>query len=98
MSTVEGDVTAPAPGIHGPADTTDPTQIAHTVSPRPGKQALATGTVNAIVTHARVIPERDTSNDRYETYPVQAPNGSTVIVRRNIETGVTEIVEQGDTV
>jgi hypothetical protein len=96
-TTLDKDTTKPsvtAPG-DGPADTTDPSERASTVTPNPGPEALAVGTVNAVkplppVEEAPAAPEGEA---RTEEYDVVAPNGKTVRVRRNIETGKSEIVK-----
>lgn len=73
----------------GPADTTDPTEAASSVSPDKGAAAQAGyGTVNAVVPlKPRRRPERDKGKDRTETYEVEGPDGEPVKVTRNIETG-----------
>ncbi|WIB16280.1 hypothetical protein DEJ34_03865 [Curtobacterium sp. MCPF17_050] len=95
-TTLDDDVTRPsttAPG-DGPADTTDPNQVAASARPAPGPQALASGIVNAFTL---VIPKpRPTTpnvNHRTETYTTTAPNGTTVTVRRDLETGDTQMVD-----
>lgn len=89
---LDSDVTKPSvtqPG-DGPADTTDPDERATSVSPRPGEEALKVGTVNAVQPLPQEQqPERDSKNDRTETYEATRPDGSKVKVKRNIETGET---------
>lgn len=98
-TTLDSDVTKPsvtAPG-DGPADTTDPTEIASTVTPNPGPEAFAAGTVNSVVKVGQIgakAAERDSSEDRFEEYDAVKPSGEVVRVRRNIETGVSEIVSK----
>jgi hypothetical protein len=90
---LDSDVTKPsvtAPG-DGPADTTDPTERASSVTPRPGNEALKVGTVNAVVPLPKVEAEPDTSEPRTETYEATAPDGSKVTVTRNIETGESKV-------
>jgi len=94
---LDSDVTKPsttAPG-DGPADTTDPTERASSVTPAPGDDALQVGTVNAV----KPLPEQNTSDTsgrsgkgRTEKYEAIAPDGSTVTVERNIETGESKRV------
>lgn len=88
-TTLDSDVTKPsvtAPG-DGPSDTTDPTEIAVSVTPQPGDEAVAVGTVNAVKPAKRTAAKRDASKDRTEKYEAVKPDGSTVTVTRNIETG-----------
>lgn len=91
---LDSDVTKPsvtAPG-DGPADTTDPTEHASSATPALGAEAIAAGTVNAVVK----VPEPDApaaGTQREETYQATRPNGEVVTVKRNIETGETEIVD-----
>ena len=80
-----------APG-DGPADTTDPTERASSVTPQPGEEALKVGTVNAV----QPLPkdesdERDSKNDRVETYKATRPDGSEVTVKHNLDTGETSV-------
>lgn len=92
-TTLDSDVTKPsvtAPG-DGPADTTDPTEIAVSVTPQPGAEALAVGTVNAVKPVKRTVTERDNSSDRTEKYKAVKPDGTEVTVTRNIETGETSV-------
>jgi hypothetical protein len=91
---LDSDVTKPsvtAPG-DGPADTTDPTERASTVTPQPGEEALKVGTVNATVPLPKDDEgERDESQDRTEEYEAVKPDGTKVTVVRNIETGESRI-------
>lgn len=81
-----------APG-DGPADTTDPTEIASTVSPDKAAAAAAGhGTVNGVVPVSQTVAERDTNNDRVETYAAKRPDGTEVQVERNVETGATRLI------
>lgn len=93
---LDSDVTRPsttAPG-DGAADTTDPTEVASTARPKPGPDAIAAGTVNAVVRVPQPAkPERDTSLDRFEEYDSHRPDGSKVRVRHNLDSGATEIIE-----
>lgn len=91
-TTLDSDVTKPsvtAPG-DGPADTTDPTEIAVSVTPQPGEEALAVGTVNAVV-KVDGSAERDGSADRFEEYDATKPDGTVVHIKRNIDTGLTVV-------
>jgi hypothetical protein len=94
-TTLDSDVTKPsvtAPG-DGPADTTDPTEIAVSVSPSPGDEAIAVGTVNAVVPVTRVeAAVVDESEQRFETYPATKPDGTVVEIRRNVDTGASSVI------
>lgn len=95
--TTDSDLTDPsrtAPG-DGAADTTDPTLVAVSTPPQPSREAIATGTVNAVtMMPAPAPPPRDDSHDRFEDYEVQYPNGDIGMMRHNLETGVTiQLVE-----
>lgn len=93
-TTLDSDVTKPsvtAPG-DGPADTTDPTEIASTVTPDPGPEAVEAGTVNAVVKVGETTDKkRDTKSDRFEEYDAVKPDGTVVHIKRNIETGESKI-------
>lgn len=92
---LDKDVTSPsttAPG-DGPADTTDPSETAHSVTPRPDAEALKVGTVNAVlpgekVEEAAPVAEKD---QRIEKYKATRPDGSEVTVTHNIDTGETSV-------
>lgn len=94
-TTLDSDVTKPsttAPG-DGPADTTDPTETAHSVTPQPDAEAIKVGTVNAVVPGEKIatgtqVPEKD---QRIETYEAVRPDGSKVTVKHNIDTGETSV-------
>lgn len=95
-TTLDSHLDAPsitAPG-DGPADTTDPREIASSVSPDKGAAAMAGhGTVNAVV-KVGDIPEpkeRDSSKDRVEKYKTAKPDGTQVTVTHNLETGETSV-------
>jgi hypothetical protein len=97
-TTLDSDVTKPsvtAPG-DGPADTTDPTEIAVSVSPQPGPEALAVGTVNAVVKVERNpgVPEVSEKDQRIEEYDATKPDGTVVRVRRNIDTGESSVISK----
>jgi hypothetical protein len=90
---LDNDVTKPSvtqPG-DGPADTTDPTERASSVPVRPDEEALKVGTVNAVLPLERPATARREGKDRTETYQATAPNGSTVTVTRNVETGESQV-------
>jgi hypothetical protein len=92
-TTLDEDVTAPsttAPG-DGPADTTDPTERAVSVTPNPGDEALKTGTVNAVKPAPRQTEAESTTKPRVEKYEATKPDGSTVTVERNVETGESKV-------
>lgn len=92
---LDKDVTSPsttAPG-DGPADTTDPTETAHSVTPRPDAEALKVGTVNAVLPGEKIepaagVPEKD---QRVEKYKAVRPDGTEVTVTHNIDTGETSV-------
>ncbi len=93
---LDSDVTKPsttAPG-DGPADTTDPTEMASSV--RPDKAAAAQaghGTVNAVVKlDPPEAPAEAEAEHRIEEYDVRGPDGKVVRVKHNIDTGETELV------
>jgi len=94
VTTLDEDVTKPsttAPG-DGPADTTDPSETAHSVTPRPGAEALKVGTVNAVVPGESVEkPESDPKSHRIEKYQAVRPDGAGVTVTHNIDTGETSV-------
>lgn len=91
---LDKDVTKPsttAPG-DGPADTTDPTETAHSVTPRPDAEAIKVGTVNAVVPGEKVEPvEVDEKSQRVEKYKATRPDGTEVTVTHNIDTGETSV-------
>lgn len=93
VTTLDSDVTKPsvtAPG-DGPADTTDPTERASTVTPQPGEEALKVGTVNSVLPLPKVEEPAREGEDRTEEYPANLPDGTEVTVVRNIETGESRI-------
>lgn len=92
-TTLDTDVTKPsvtAPG-DGPADTTDPTERASSVTPQPGEEALKVGTVNAVVPLPKVEAEADSGPTRTEEYKAVKPDGTEVTVTRNLETGESTV-------
>ena len=93
-TSLDSDVTKPsttAPG-DGPADTTDPTERATSVTPNPGEEALAVGTVNAVKPLPKDEAPAASGKPRTERYEAVKPDGSTVTVERNLETGESKIV------
>lgn len=94
-TTLDEDVTKPsttAPG-DGPADTTDPNETAHSVTPRPDAEALKVGTVNAVVPGERVeeAAKPAEKDQRIEKYKAVRPDGTEVTVTHNIDTGETSV-------
>jgi hypothetical protein len=92
---LDKDTTKPSttqPG-DGPADTTDPSETAHSVAPRPKEESLKVGTVNAVVPGepADEKPQRDPKKDRVEKYKATKPDGTEVTVTHNIDTGETSV-------
>lgn len=92
---LDEDVTTPsttAPG-DGPADTTDPNETAHSVTPRPGPEALKVGTVNAVMPGepADEAKAPDKKDQRIEKYQATRPDGTKVTVTHNIDTGETSV-------
>jgi hypothetical protein len=95
-TTLDSHLDAPsvtAPG-DGPADTTDPSEIASSATPDKGASAKDGNlTVNAVVKvgeTAKVAPTR-TSDPRIETYEATKPNGDVVTVTHNLDTGATSV-------
>ena len=92
---LDKDVSTPstvAPG-DAPHDTTDPNEVAHTVTPQPNLEAIAAGTVNGVlpgkpIEAAAGVPEKD---QRIETYKATRPDGSEVTVKHNLDTGETSV-------
>ena len=93
-TTLAKDTTKPsttAPG-DGPADTTDPSERASSVTPQPGEEALKVGTVNAVQPiPPGEKPKRDSKNDRVEKYKATKPDGTEVTVTHNLDTGETSV-------
>lgn len=91
---LDKDVTTPSTTVpgDGPADTTDPTETAHSVPARPGAEAIKVGTVNAVLPGPKVEETlSDGSDHRIETYTATKPDGSEVTVTHNIDTGETKV-------
>lgn len=92
-TTLDSDTTKPsvtAPG-DGPADTTDPTERATTVTPNPGPEALKVGTVNAVKPLPKVEEVAREGEARIEEYKATRPDGSEVTVVHNLDTGESKI-------
>lgn len=93
-TTLDSDTTKPsttAPG-DGPADTTDPTERASSVTPNPGPEALAVGTVNAVQpVPAPEVEKHGSKKDRVEKYKATKPDGTEVTVTHNLDTGETSV-------
>lgn len=91
---LDKDVSTPsttAPG-DGPADTTDPTETAHSVTPRPDAEAMKVGTVNAVLPGEPVEEvASDPKSHRIEKYKAVRPDGTEVTVTHNIDTGETSV-------
>lgn len=93
---LDKDTTKPsttAPG-DGPADTTDPTERASSVTPQPGDEALKVGTVNAVQPVPDDAPASSTpskKDQRVEKYKATKPDGTEVTVTHNLDTGETSI-------
>ena len=83
-----------APG-DGPADTTDPTERASSITPQPGDEALKVGTVNAVQPIPEGVtpgsPEPAKKDQRVETYKAVRPDGEEVTVKHNLDTGETSV-------
>lgn len=89
---LDNDITKPSTTRPGdaPYDTTDPEEMATSVMPQPGAQALLEGRVNAVLPLPKPeVPARDSKNDRTESYEVTGPDGKPVKVKHNLETGET---------
>lgn len=85
----------PSPGVPagGPADTTDPTVRVISNPTLPQAEALATGTVNTVVPAPQLEQPAEASREpRFEQYETEDPDGNTVTVRRDLETGQSEIL------
>jgi hypothetical protein len=94
-TTLDSDITKPsvtAPG-DGPADTTDPTEVATSVTPQPGEKAAAAGTVNAVKPVSKKAAAKSSTKARTEKYTAERPDGTEVKILRNIETGETSVDE-----
>ncbi|QWY82285.1 hypothetical protein SEA_PHISHY_11 [Gordonia phage Phishy] len=89
-TTLDDDVTKPSvtePG-DGPADTTNPDEIATSVTPDPDDEAVKVGTVNAVKkTGTRAKPKAKVEKARLEKYETTKPDGTVVAIERNLDTG-----------
>ena len=89
------DIDKPQPTAPGdaPADTMDPKERA--ISVRADKAAAAAAgyqTVNAVVPGEPIV-EAVLAGERTETYDAHLPDGTTVSVEHNYDTGVTSVAE-----
>lgn len=77
----------------GPADTTDPNERVSSVPVQPDVSAVRAGTVNAVLVNDNLpTPQaREIKDPRIETYQAVRPDGSTVKVTHNVETGETKV-------
>jgi len=94
-TTLDSSVTKPsttAPG-DGPADTTDPTEVAVSVPAQPGPEAIAAGTVNTVKPVKKVTAKKPDVEARTERYKSTKPDGTEVTVERNIDTGESKLVD-----
>lgn len=94
-TTLDDDVTKPsvtAPG-DGPADTTDPDEVATSVTPDPGDEAVKSGTVNAVKKTGTRAKPKAAVKPRVEKYTQVRPDGKLAHIERNIETGESTIVK-----
>jgi hypothetical protein len=95
-TTLDSHLDAPSitqPG-DGPADTTDPTEIASSATPDKGAAAQNGDlTVNAVVKvgNAPKLPRKSASKERIEQYQQTKPNGEVVTVTHNLDTGATSV-------
>lgn len=93
---LDKDTTKPsttAPG-DGPADTTDPTEHASSVTPQPDEEALKVGTVNAVQPVPQDVPVSSVpakKDQRVEKYKATRPDGTEVTVTHNLDTGETSV-------
>ncbi|MGD9525636.1 hypothetical protein [Pseudonocardia sp.] len=92
----------PAPGLVGPGDTADPATRVASARPDPADNDLRTGRTVA----ATAVPERPTPDapapapegplrlagePRIEQYEAEAPDGTILIVTRNIDDGTSTV-------
>lgn len=90
---LDKDTTKPSktePG-DGPADTTDPDERASSAPANPGSEALKVGTVNAVQPVPQESQPGRSGKDRIEKFEATRPDGSTVTVTRNIDTGESKV-------
>ncbi len=96
-TTLDDDVTKPSvtePG-DGPADTTDADEVATSVTPDPGDEAVKAGTVNAVrkTGTRKKVAAKSKDEPRVEKYTQVRPDGKLAHIERNIETGESKIVK-----
>lgn len=98
-TTLDDDVTKPSvtePG-DGPADTTDPDEVATSVTSDPSDEAVKAGTVNAVrKTGTRKKSAKSKDEPRVEKYTQVRPDGKLAHIERNIETGESTITKIDD--
>lgn len=90
---LDKDTTKPSttqPG-DGPADTTDPNERASSRPPDPKDEAHKVGTVNAVVSVETPSAPQPSGKPRTEEYEATRPDGTTVTVERNVETGESSV-------
>lgn len=91
-TTLDDDVTKPSQTA--PGDGPDPSEQATSVTPNPGPEAIAEGTVNAVKkVPKKATPRRRKDEDRVEEYTLRRPDGKLAHVKRNIDTGESEVVK-----
>lgn len=96
---LDDNVTEPSTNSPGdaPADTTDPSEFASSVTPNPSPEALAAGTVNAVlpIEPPAKVSDEDQDGDEFEEYEaLKSDNRTKVQVRRNLRTGKSKIVSE----
>lgn len=70
----------------------DPAVNVSSIPPKVGEpEAQAVGTAQAVVETGRDPEPARPKDQRTETYPATAPDGSTVMVEHNIDTGETKV-------
>ena len=77
-------------GESGPTDETDPAKRVTSVNVVPNAEALAAGTVDAVAQLPTAGPA-ETPPERVEQYDAVKPDGSTVTVIHDLNTGETRI-------
>lgn len=96
-TTLDNDVTKPSKTIPGDGahDTTNPLERASTVTPQPSAETVASGagTVNGQLPLSPIEEGTKVPADehRYEEYDAVTPEGKTVRVQHNLDTGATRI-------
>lgn len=75
-----------------PADTTDPNELVSSRVPQPDEDAQRVGTVNSAVKYADAGGQSARrGKDRIEKFEATRPDGSTVTVTHNIDTGESKV-------